>query len=263
MVSTRAGSSRPGSAAPESPATPKSPAKSQRGRRASSKPRSAPASAPRASRSRAASSAGGYDHAPTFWTTAWLAVSLPLVIWDTFYVLGRPHTMEGGWMHYPLWAPYKLYGEVDHVYGWKHYNSGSGFTSAQGALNAIETVMYLYYAYVFFVKAQKTSVSGRQASGAVLTAFSAAVMTLSKTLLYCKFEKLQPRAQTRDRVLTRPGLNEYYSGFDGIGHNDLMSLIFLWIIPKYVFFSSLRSHRGLACFAHCVRTRYMNTTNVL
>lgn len=28
------------------------------------------------------------------------------------------------------------------------------------------------------------------------------------------------------------GLNEYYSGFDNIGHNDLMQLIFLWIIPK-------------------------------
>lgn len=180
MVSTRASSSRPGSVAPESPATPKSPSK--RGRRASSKPRSVTTT--RASRS--SGDANAYDHVPTFWTSAWLAVSLPLVIWDTFYVLGRPHTMEGGWMHYPLWAPYKLYGEVDHVYGWKHYNSGSGFTSAQGALNAIETVMYLYYAYVFYVKAPKTNVSGRQASGAVLTAFSAAVMTLSKTLLYCK-----------------------------------------------------------------------------
>jgi hypothetical protein len=28
------------------------------------------------------------------------------------------------------------------------------------------------------------------------------------------------------------GLNEYYSGFDNIGHNDVVSLIFLWIIPK-------------------------------
>lgn len=29
-------------------------------------------------------------------------------------------------------------------------------------------------------------------------------------------------------------MNEYYSGFDNIGHNDVLSLIFLWIIPKYV-----------------------------
>ena len=28
------------------------------------------------------------------------------------------------------------------------------------------------------------------------------------------------------------GLNEYYSGFENVGHNDPMSLIFLWIVPK-------------------------------
>ena len=28
------------------------------------------------------------------------------------------------------------------------------------------------------------------------------------------------------------GLNEYYSGFENVGHNDPISLIFLWIIPK-------------------------------
>jgi hypothetical protein len=30
----------------------------------------------------------------------------------------------------------------------------------------------------------------------------------------------------------RPGANEYYSGFDNIGHNSLEDLILLWIIPK-------------------------------
>lgn len=29
-------------------------------------------------------------------------------------------------------------------------------------------------------------------------------------------------------------MNEYFSGFDNIGHNDLVTLIFLWIIPKSV-----------------------------
>jgi hypothetical protein len=33
-------------------------------------------------------------------------------------------------------------------------------------------------------------------------------------------------------ILTAAGANEYYSGFDNIGHNDVLSLIFLWIIPK-------------------------------
>jgi hypothetical protein len=28
------------------------------------------------------------------------------------------------------------------------------------------------------------------------------------------------------------GLNEYFSDFDNIGHNEPLALIFLWIIPK-------------------------------
>lgn len=29
-------------------------------------------------------------------------------------------------------------------------------------------------------------------------------------------------------------MNEYYSGFDNVGHNSAVDLIFLWIIPKSV-----------------------------
>lgn len=29
-------------------------------------------------------------------------------------------------------------------------------------------------------------------------------------------------------------MNEAFSGFENIGHNDLFTLVFLWIIPKYV-----------------------------
>lgn len=37
------------------------------------------------------------------------------------------------------------------------------------------------------------------------------------------------------------GLNEVFSGFENIGHNDLVSLTFLWIIPKYVHAASYLS----------------------
>ncbi|KAI1074484.1 hypothetical protein F5B20DRAFT_586238 [Whalleya microplaca] len=158
-----------------------------------------------------------WTHAPSRVTLFWLAVSLPLVIWDSGYVLLRPHTMEGGRLHWPLYAPYKLYGEVDHVYGWKAWEAGNGFTGAQGALNVLETAMYLVYVAIYLRTAKKTAtgvsvLSGRPAAVAVLTAFSAAVMTLSKTVLYW--------------------LNEYYSGFDNIGHNSIQDLIPLWIIPN-------------------------------
>lgn len=197
MVSTRSSSSRAGSAAPETPApaTPSSP------------PRTVSKRTPAASRKSLASSskstslvtttaAAGWSHAPDAPTLFWLGVSLPLVIWDTVYVLGRPHTMENGWLHWPLWSPYKLYGEVDHVYGWKAFHAKSGFTAAQGALNAVETLMYLAYAWAFFTKAVdrsgggvsgKRAITGRCGAQAVLIGFSAAVMTLSKTILYCMF----------------------------------------------------------------------------
>jgi hypothetical protein len=137
-----------------------------------------------------------FQHAPTPTTLAWLAVSLPLVAWDTAYVLGRPHTMEGGVLHWPLWVPYTLYGTVDHVYGWKAFNANNGFTGAQGLLNLVETVMYVTYLWLYFVwgttattiggtGANKT-IGGRVGAVAVLVGFSAAVMTLSKTVLYCE-----------------------------------------------------------------------------
>lgn len=170
-------------------------------------------------------------HAPSTTTLAWLAVSLPLVIWDTGYVLGRPATMPGGWAHAPLWTPYELYGRVDHVYGFKQWDLGNGFAAAQGWLNAVETAMYLVYLSIWWRrrrgvgggsggggKTQRQVVAGRDGALAVLVGFSAAVMTVSKTVLYW--------------------LNEAASGFDNIGHNKLFDLITLWIIPKYVHVSS-------------------------
>ncbi|PFH56979.1 hypothetical protein XA68_15678 [Ophiocordyceps unilateralis] len=161
--------------------------------------------------SRRVASAAGWTHTPSRATLFWMAVSLPLVAWDTVYVLGRPHTMEGGALHWPLWVPYKLYGEVDHIYGWKAFNARNGFTAAQGLLNLVETAMYLFYLGIF-VGSPSRRLTGRPAAVAVLVGFSAAVMTLSKTLLYW--------------------MNEYYSGFDNIGHNPLLDLVYLWIIPN-------------------------------
>ncbi|KAJ9136929.1 C6 transcription factor [Pleurostoma richardsiae] len=190
-------------------------------------PPTTPHRSSRASHSSAAATPP-WSHTPTTLTLLWLAVSLPLVAWDTLYVLLRPHTMPGGALHWPLWVPYELYGTIDHVYGWKAWNAHSGFTAAQGSLNALETAMYAAYWYLWFAggggagaveaeggrkeKKARRAVVGRRAAWAVLIGFSAAVMTVSKTVLYW--------------------LNEYFSGFDNIGHNSAFDLVFLWIIPN-------------------------------
>lgn len=181
----------------------------------------------------ASTATAAWSHTPSILTLIWLSVSLPLVIWDTGYVLGRPHTMPGGFLHWPIWSPYALYGTIDYIYGFPAWNERNGFTGAQGALNAIETAGYLVYLYIVFVYGQKASavkgrgapkkstagflsqartLGGKEAGVAVLIGFSMAVMTLSKTVLY--------------------SLNEYYSGFKSTGHNAWFDLVLLYIIPK-------------------------------
>ncbi|MCJ1407731.1 hypothetical protein MMC19_001802 [Ptychographa xylographoides] len=179
------------------------------------------------------SDSGPWSHTPSNLTLIWLAISLPLVIWDTGYVLLRPYSMPGGSLHWPLWVPYKLYGEVDHIYGFPAFNAKNGFTSGQGSMNVVETLGYMAYLWIVFRFGRPTpdvegrgapspsvvgwlgearTVGGREAGVAVLIAFSTALMTVSKTVLYW--------------------LSEYFSGFGSIGHNDALSLVFLWIIPN-------------------------------
>ncbi|TLD36949.1 hypothetical protein E2P81_ATG02731 [Venturia nashicola] len=218
MVSTRSHPSQFNS--PE----PSSPPKSSSNKRTSKE--STPSGAMVLTRERARSTSA-WSHTPSTFTLVWLLISLPLVIWDTGYVLLRPHSMPGGKWHAPIWTMYELYGTIDHVYGFPAWDSHDGFAGAQGTLNAVETAMYgvyLYLAYSYGVAEVgkmgrgspgilgRRKIVGREAGIAVLVGFSAAVMTLSKTILYW--------------------LNEYYSGFSHIGHNDFQQLLFLWIIPN-------------------------------
>lgn len=224
MVSTRA-ASRAASTAPESTPPPPDSASasalqppttpSTTRRRASKQPSTTTKKRPGRPET---SGADVWSHAPSTLTVLWLAISLPLVIWDTGYMLNRPRTFEGGDLHWPIWAPYALYAQIDHVYSRKAFDSNNGFSGAQSFLNVIETAMYLVYLWLFWSRAEaatagaRRTLGGRRGALAVLVGFSAAVMTLSKTLLYF--------------------MHEYYAGFDNVGHNSAFDLITLWIIPN-------------------------------
>lgn len=148
-------------------------------------------------------------HTPSTAMTFWLVLSVPLVLWDAGYVLLRPHSMPGGKLHSPIWTPYALYGTVDYIYGWPAFNARNGFTAAQTVMNLVETAAYLFYLYVVYEYGTSTTLTGRafQKRGpkglmwflreekvvpgrigaiALLVAYSASVMTVSKTLLYCE-----------------------------------------------------------------------------
>ena len=113
--------------------------------------------------------------------------------------------MPGGSLHWPIWAPYELYGQVDYIYGFKALEARNGFTAAQGLLNMIETLGYMAYLWIVWSYGRQSgniegtgapsrkavgwigaarSVGGSAAGVAVLIAFATAVMTLSKTVLY-------------------------------------------------------------------------------
>jgi hypothetical protein len=146
-------------------------------------------------------------HTASNLTLVWLAVSLPLVVWDVLYMLLRPHTMSGGWLQWPIWKPYEVYAAIDYVYGWPGYESGDGFGAAQSALNAIETVLYGLYLMIVYNHGVPTSagtgiqagqglssllaggrkVRGKSGNRALIIGFAAAIMTLSKTVLYCEY----------------------------------------------------------------------------
>ena len=139
-----------------------------------------------------------------FWIRTWALASSIIVTWDFGYCLLRPLSMEGGSLNF-LWKPYNLYAKIDYFYGLPAFNSQDGFTGAQAVMNVIETL--LNFIYLGLLKNENVNVG--QAN---LIGFSAALMTLSKTILYW--------------------LVEPFSEYQHIGHNNMKDLIFLWIIPN-------------------------------
>lgn len=149
--------------------------------------------------------------------------------------------MAGGFLQWPIWKPYEIYASIDYVYGWPALEEHDGFGGAQGVLNVIETTGYAVYLWWVLRKGTPAAegrgvqigglkgwlaggrqVQGSLASKAVILGFTMAVMTLSKTVLYY--------------------FNEYFSGFKGIKHNDMSTIILfygimngLWILfPSYM-----------------------------
>lgn len=115
--------------------------------------------------------------------------------------------MEGGKLQWPLWKPYEIYAKIDYVYGWPGWNNNDGFGGAQGALNGIETILYGLYILIVLNHGIPSArgrglqvgegvrgwvaggrrVEGKTGNKALIIGFVAAVMTLSKTILYCTF----------------------------------------------------------------------------
>ena len=151
-----------------------------------------------------------WSHTPSNLTLLWMAISLPLVIWDTGYVVLRPYSMPGGSLS-SIWYPYGMYGNVDKTYGFKAYNAREGWTATQSYVNAVETAAYLAYMYLvykygeqepvqgagapdrsamgqFRALSESRTVHGKVAAWATLVAYTAATVTFWKTIIYWLIE---------------------------------------------------------------------------
>jgi hypothetical protein len=142
-------------------------------------------------------------HTVPAFTIPWLALSLPLVLWDTIYIMGRPHTFTGGAIAWPMYKPYELYGRVDPVYSPEAYYSGLGWTGAQGLGNIFETLAYLAYLWIVVAHGQdrgrgegvlgslgavgkKRTVEGYWGAVSSLAGYTTFMITVAKSVLYCK-----------------------------------------------------------------------------
>lgn len=143
-----------------------------------------------------------WSHTPTHLTLVWLAIAIPVVLWDTGYILLRPHTFAGGKWHSP-WTPYALYQTIDYVYGLPSYEEHDGWPSAQGFFNLLETAGYAWYMWMVATKGieegaqgkaekkgvvgwflQRRRVEGVDGAAMVLALFAISVVTVAKTALY-------------------------------------------------------------------------------
>ncbi|KAJ1028594.1 hypothetical protein NDA16_001760 [Ustilago loliicola] len=145
-------------------------------------------------------------HRPRFLVSAWLFLSSFVVAWDVGYILLRPRSMLGGDLHW-IWSPYKLYMNIDYIYGLPSWDTKDGFPAAQSLMNVAESFLNLLYVYLVHLKATPGSIAVAPIWGLV-----AVTMTFSKTVLYV--------------------LNDYCCGWCKTGHNDWNTLIFLYILPN-------------------------------
>ena len=137
---------------------------------------------------------------PTYYYTSvdliWLFVSPLIVLWDIAYVILRPYSMPGGCLHRPIWIPYGLYGEVDHLYGLQSLENGDGLVIAFAMLNFVESCLYLWCAWKVvseskskkssgrFLRVQERHIEGCEGCRVLLLVFATSLMVCVKTILY-------------------------------------------------------------------------------
>ena len=133
------------------------------------------------------------------WIVGWLAISTVIVVWDALFVLFRPASFPGEPLGF-LWDfAYTIYLDVDHSYADADNHTVAAICMAS-LLEACLVAITLW--------------KHRQGKGATAHVMAMVVtsLTCAKTILFFMIEA--------------------FSGFAFIGHNELLPLLFFYIIPN-------------------------------
>ncbi|KAF9007519.1 hypothetical protein BDQ17DRAFT_220551 [Cyathus striatus] len=133
------------------------------------------------------------------WITVWFIFSGIITIWDAFYIVLRPRSLEGGDLRW-LWATYQRYEEVDKIYD---PQDPSGYLGSIAVLSFIEVALEMVYVYGVHVSPFPS---------APLYGFAGTVMILAKTIGYAT--------------------QEYLCDWCTIGHNESVGeIVGYWLSP--------------------------------
>mmetsp|Transcript_5973 Transcript_5973/g.10402 ORF Transcript_5973/g.10402 Transcript_5973/m.10402 type:complete len:177 (+) Transcript_5973:83-613(+) len=144
------------------------------------------------------------------WVHIWFMIASVLVTWDAFYSLLRPHSIAPNGFLSKLWAPYALYQDVDKIYGTERWQTGDRFCEAQSVCNLIEVGLQLAVLWLL----RKKDSTAKDQSGAALLTLVVSTTTFWKTVLYW--------------------LYDIVGGFQSTGHNGVVRLVFIYLIPNGV-----------------------------
>ena len=134
------------------------------------------------------------------WVVFWLGLSTLVVIWDALFVLCRPASFPGNTLGF-IWSPaYRIYLSVDHGYA----DLENKFVATLAIMTLLESCVVAVLLWL-----------NRKGGHGLLPHLLAVVVTCltgAKTLIFF--------------------LHEGLAGWPSIGHNDLLPLVFGYIIPN-------------------------------
>ena len=133
-----------------------------------------------------------WSHTPRLPILIWCLWVFPFTLWDTVYLVLRPHSLPNHKWHSPYFSgTFTVWASIDHIYGQQGYHEKEGFVLAQSVMNMLEATLCIAYAHIIWKSGTgsfwSAKVTGKAGAQAVMIGLGAGYVTAVKTALYCRF----------------------------------------------------------------------------